>query len=405
MEMKSDSDKQSEVIERRRRGGRRAFLWMAVASVVILGGYIGWRIWSHNSISTDDAQVDADVVPLSARVAGTIVAVHARDNHRVKKGQVLVEIDPADYQAALKQAQAQLDAARAAADAADAQVKIVEASSRGGLSSAKAMLVGSGAAVESARAQVAAARASVVRAESEVTKADTALHRVEKLQAKDAATEEELETVQAASKAAHALLAAAQAQLDAAREGERQAQSHVAAAAGKVQQSGPVDAQVAAAEAQARMADAKVAMAQAALEEARLQLSYTEIKAPADGIASDMAIEVGQAVSPGSLVAELVPEVTYVVAEFKETDIGRIRPGQPADVEIDTFGGRSFEGVVASVSPATGARFSLMPADNATGNFVKVVQRVPVKIRWKKPPDVTMRAGLSAEVTVHVGDD
>lgn len=404
MEMKSESDKQSDVIQRRRRGGRRAFVWMAVISVLIVGGYIGWRILNHNSISTDDAQVDADVVPISARVAGTVVAVHARGNQRVKKGQVLIEIDPADYQAAVKQAQAQLDAARAAADAADAQVKIVEASSRGGLSSAKAMLVGSGAAVESARAEVAAARASVVRAESEVTKADTGLHRVEKLRAKEAATEEELETVQAASKAAHAQLEAAQAQLDAAREGERQAQSHVAAAAGRVQQSGPVDAQVAAAEAQARMADAKVAVAQAALEQARLQLSYTEIKAPTDGIASDMAIEVGQSVSPGSLVVELVPEETYVVAEFKETDVGRIRPGQPADIEVDSFGGRSFEGVVGSVSPATGARFSLIPADNATGNFVKVVQRVPVKIRWKTPPGVTMRAGLSAEVTVHVGD-
>jgi membrane fusion protein (multidrug efflux system) len=265
------------------------------------------------------------------------------------------------------------------------------------------MLARSGAAVQSARARVAAARATVVRAESEVTKADTALHRVEKLHAKDAATEEELETVQAASKAAHAQLDAAQAQLDAAREGERQARSHVAAAEGKVQQSGPVDAQVAAAEAQARMADSKVAVAQAALEQARLQLSYTEIKAPRSGIVSDMAVEVGQAVAPGSLVVELVPEETYVVAEFKETDVGRIKPGQPAEVEVDTFGGQTFEGVVASVSPATGARFSLIPADNATGNFVKVVQRVPVKIRWKKPPGVTMRAGLSAEVTVHVG--
>ena len=189
----------------------------------------------------------------------------------------------------------------------------------------------------------------------------------------------------------------------AARDGEQKARSAVDEAAGRVEQTGAVDRQVAAAEAQARVAHGKVATAEAALARARLDRSYTRIVAPAGGVASRLAVRKGQNVAPGQLLLELVPRRTYVVANFKEGDVGRIRPGQEADIEVDAFPDRNFHGVVASVSPGTTARFSLMPASNSTGNFVKVVQRVPVTVTWSDPPpDVALQAGLSAEVTVHI---
>jgi membrane fusion protein, multidrug efflux system len=162
-------------------------------------------------------------------------------------------------------------------------------------------------------------------------------------------------------------------------------------------------AQYAAARAQARLSSARVRSAQAAADLAGLQLSYTRIWAPADGVVSKLSVHEGQLVAAGQPMAELVPSRTYVVANFKETQVGVLRPGQQADVEIDAFPGRALDGVVESLSGGTGARFSLIPPDNASGNFVKVVERVPVRIAWAKPPppDMALRAGLSAYVTVH----
>jgi membrane fusion protein (multidrug efflux system) len=173
---------------------------------------------------------------------------------------------------------------------------------------------------------------------------------------------------------------------------------------GRLSQSSPIEAQIAAARAQADLAHARVKSAEAQLELARLQLSYTAVKAPADGIASKLTVHEGQLVSIGSPVIELVPLTTYVIANFKETQVGKMKPGQPVDIRVDAYGGKKFEGKVESLSGGTGSSFSLLPADNASGNFVKVVQRVPVRIAWTHPPDVAMRAGLSVDVTVHVRD-
>src|SRR6185312_5411392 len=157
-----------------------------------------------------------------------------------------------------------------------------------------------------------------------------------------------------------------------------------------------------AARANADLAHARVQSAEAQLELARLQLGYTAVKAPADGIASKLTVHEGQLVAIGSPVIELVPTQTYVLANFKETQIGKMKPGQRADVKVDAYPGQKLEATVESLSGGTGSSFSLLPADNASGNFVKVVQRVPVRISWTKQPDVPLRAGMSVDVTVHV---
>jgi membrane fusion protein, multidrug efflux system len=390
---------QNDLLSRRRKA-RRAYLALGAAALAVLAIYGGYRLWTRGQVSTDDALVDADVIPLSLQVGGVVREVKVRDHQRFARGDVLVEIDPADYQVSVRQAEADLAAARAAAAAAAAQVRIVAASSSGGLSSARAQLAGSGAGVASARAQVDAARAAVARADAEAREADAALARMRNLTAKQAATAEELEAAETASASATAAAAAARAQLAAAREQERGAHSRVAEAAGRVEQTGATDAQVAAAQAQSDAAAARVATAEAGLDQAHIQLARTRLVAPRDGTASTIAVRPGQNVAAGQLALELVPPATYVMANFKETEVAPIRPGQPVDVEVDGLPGRELHGVVDSISPATSSRFALLQPDNASGNFVKVVKRVPVKIRWSTS-DAALRPGMSAEVTVH----
>ena len=389
----------------RRRKARRAYLVLGAIAALVLAVYGAHWLLTRNQVSTDDAVVEADVVPLALRVGGAVRAVHIRDHQRVARGDLLIEIDPADLQARLRQAEAELEAAHGARAAADAQVRIARASSSGGQSSARAQLAGTGAGVKAARARVAAARAARARAQAEAREADSALTRARHLAEKSAATTQEVEQAEAASAAAAAAVAAAAAQIAAAAEEERGAHTRVADAAGRVEQTGALDAQVAVAEAQAQVAAARVATAEAAVEQARLQLSYTRLVAPSDGIASQLAVRAGQVVVPGQLALELVPATTYVIARFKETDIERIHPGQEVDIEVDALGARELHGTVDSVAPATSSRFSLLQPENGTGNFVKVVKRIPVKINWKSSGDAAasvLQPGLSAEVTVHV---
>jgi membrane fusion protein (multidrug efflux system) len=400
--MEAPAPQQSTVAVRRRKA-RRAYLVLGAVAAAALAAYAGHWFLTRNRISTDDAVVDADVVPLAFRVGGAVRAVNIGDHQKVKKGDVLVEIDPADAQARVRQAEAELEAARAAHAAADAQVAIARAASTGGQSSARAQLAGTGAGVKAARAQVQAARAAQARAQAEAREADSALARVRHLAAKSAATAQEVEAAEARAAAAGAAVTAAVAQVAGAEEEERGAHSRVADAAGRVEQTGALDAQVAVAEAQAKAAGARVSTAEAAVEQARLQLSYTRLVAPVDGFASELAVRAGQVVAPGQLALELVPRQSYVIARFKETEIGRIRPGQEVDVEVDALGGRELHGRVDSISPATSSRFSLLQPENGTGNFVKVVKRIPVKITWAAGEETEpLQPGLSAEVTVHV---
>jgi membrane fusion protein, multidrug efflux system len=370
-----------------------------VATGLLIYAIATWL--SRGKESTDDAQIDADAVTVATRVGGVVLSVRVADNQRVKKGDVLVEIDPADLEVKTKEAEADLAAAVAQAQGADAQVAIVEAMSKGGLSAAQAQLTGSATSVAGADAQVTSAKAALVRAQAQGIEADTDLARAESLLKDQAIPRAQVDTARSRTQAEHAAVAQAQAQLAAAEDMKRTAQTRIAEAQGHVTQSAPVDAQLRAARANASLAHARADASEAALALAKLQLSYTRIEAPVEGSLSRLSVRQGQLLQAGQQVVVVVPNATYLVANFKETQVGSIRAGQRAEISIDALPGRTFEGRVESTAPGTGARFSLLPPDNASGNFVKVVQRVPVKIGWTNAPaDVTIAAGLSADVTV-----
>jgi membrane fusion protein, multidrug efflux system len=385
----------------RTRKGKRAYLILGIVATVVAAAWFTHRWWTRDKQSTDDAQVEADVVPIAARVSGTIAATRVQDNQSVKRGDVLFEIDPAMLDAEVARTEADVEAARANLASATAQASIVSSSSKGGLSSAKAALTGASASVRGAGDSVRAAEAAVTRANADLAKEEQELARVQSLFSKEAVTKQELDRAVHARDVAKASLNAANAQLDGARDQRNLAVARVGEAEGKLAQSTPVDAQVAAATAAVQLATARVKGAESALARAKLDRAHATVTAPTDGVISKLAAHVGQSVNIGQPLLMLVPNETYVVANFKESQIARMRPGDKVEVELDAFEG-SFDGVVDTLSPATGARFSLIPPDNATGNFVKVVQRVPVKIRWAHRPSVPLRPGLSAEVTVRV---
>jgi membrane fusion protein (multidrug efflux system) len=380
---------------------RRPFLILGVIAAVVLVGATVYSVMTGGRESTDDAQVTSDMVPIGARVSGAIARVHVVENQPVKRGELLVEIDPADYETRVRQAEAELETARAQAAAADAQVRIVDATSKGGFATARAALSGSTAGVLGADAQLAASKAAAARSDAELRKAELDLGRAKTLAQANALPARDLDAAQIAFETARAAKAQADAQVALAQESRRSAQSRVGEAQGRLNQSAPIEPQIAAARANADLAAARVRAAEAALAMAKLQLGYTKVVAPADGYASKLTAHEGQLVSMGQPVLELVPFQTYLIANFKETQIGKMRPGQPVTIEIDALPGQKIEGRVESLSGGTGASFSLLPADNATGNFVKVVQRVPVRIAWAHAPtDLGLRAGLSADVTV-----
>jgi membrane fusion protein (multidrug efflux system) len=342
------------------------------------------------------------VVPIAARASGQIAKRLVEDNQRVKKGDVLIQIDDADFAARVKQAEAELETARAQAAAADSQVQVVEASAKGGLQTARASFSGSSMGVANAEAQLAASRAGLERAKAEARKGELDLQRTKQLVAGNALPRERLDNAQVAHDATQAALAQAQAQVAAASDMRRLASTRVDEARGRLDQSTPIAAQIASARANADLAHARIKVAEATLELAKLQLSYTKVVASEDGLVTKLTVQPGQMIQIGQPLAELVPDRTYVVANFKETQVGRLRPGQRARVRIDAFPGAEIEARVESVSGGTGARFSMLPPDNASGNFVKVVQRVPVRIAWNKRPDLPLQAGLSTDVTVFV---
>lgn len=385
-----------------KRGTRPYAIFALVVGVVALG-YFGFRMLTAGHESTDDAQVATDMVPIAARVGGTVTSVPVTDHQAVKKGDLIAQIDPADYQTRVKQAEAERDAAKAQADAADAQMRIVEASSKGGLGVARAALSGSTASVAGADAQIAAAKAAVEKAQADAAKAENDLKRGESLRKDDAIPQAQVDSLRATAASARAAVAQANAQLAAAEEAKRTAQTRIAEAQGRVEQSAPVDAQLAAAKANADLAHARLAGAEAALAQAQLNLSYTKIVAPQDGHISKLAVHAGQLVAPSQVLTSSLPNTTYVVANFKETQVGNMHPGQTAKISLDAFPGQTFHAKVESIAYGTGAQFSLLPPDNASGNFVKVVQRVPVKLAWTDLPEsVRLEAGLSADVTVEL---
>jgi membrane fusion protein (multidrug efflux system) len=398
--------------------GARRWVLIGLGAAVLVGGFLLWRYLSPRE-STDDAQVSGHVSPVSARVGGPVKTVHVRDNQAVRAGDVLVEIDPHDYQIALQRAEADLAVAEAAARAARAGVPITSTTSANELSAARATVGSAQAAeqasereVEAAQAKVSAARARVAQAAANLTKATRDVERLDPLVAKDEvpkqaydaalttrqAAQAEAESAQAAMKEAEANVAVAESRRTQAASAHVQAQAQAKAADTAPQQVEMIQAR-------AQSADAGVLQAKSALEQAKTNLERTTILAPVSGIVSRKSVEVGQVIQPGQpLLALTSLDDVWVVANFKETQLRQMVPGQPAAVSVDAYGSREFNGHVESVAAATGATFSLLPPDNASGNFVKVVQRIPVKIVLdpNQSGGTPLRPGMSAEVTVYL---
>lgn len=348
------------------------------------------RVWHYYAVreSTDDAQIDGYIYPVSARLSGTAIKVNFDNNMYVEKGAVLVELDRTDYQVAFERAQADLADAEASAQAARTTVPMTHTGASSQLSMAQA-------AVATAQKEEQASRAQVADAEAKFRKAASDLRRMQQLIAKDEVSQQQYDAAISAEQAAKATVDAQRANMAA-------AQSRVAQAEAQVRSVQTVPQQVAVMRSRAGAAEAAVQRAQAAVAQAQLNLQYTTIRAPVSGVVSQRNVEVGQVIQAGQPLFGVVDlDNTWVTANFKETQLRNMRPGQPASVKVDAYG-RTYSGHVDSIGGATGARFSLLPPENATGNYVKVVQRVPVKIVFDKGQDLQhmLRPGMSVVPTI-----
>jgi len=386
-----------------RSGRQRPLVIVGVVCALVGAGLFGYGVLTAGRVTTDDAFVEADVVNVQAEVGGKVTEVLVHDDQTIAAGDVILKLDARDLEAKVAASRAQLAVAEAEVRAAEAQAMIASASARGGLSAARAQVSGSTSGVKSAAAQVDTARAQVTRAETEVQKTALDLSRTVDLFQHRSISQEEVDHARLSDASARAALVQAQSSLRFAEEAEHAAHSRVAEAEGKLFASTPVDAQVDAVRAAVELARARVDSARATLAQVELQLSHAVVTAPTSGLVARVAVRPGELVSANQPLAEIVPHDMYVVANFKETQLEQMTPGKPAEITLDAYPKRHLSGIVSSLSSATGSRFALLPPDNASGNFVKVVQRVPVRIALSAvPDDLPLRAGLSAEVTVDV---
>lgn len=393
--------------------------WIAGVAGVVLVVAGGWWWRNHGREATDDAQIDGHVTQMAAKVGGTVLTVHVTDNQQVDAGTVLVEIDPRDYQVAVNRAKAELASAEAAARAAHVNVPITSiaatsnvTTAQGGVEQEAAGVAGAEIEVQAAQDRRRAAEATLRQKQAEATRASKDLDRLKELVEKREVAQQLFDAAVAAADVARAAVDTAQADVAAAESavavaGSRLTQARAAAsqahAALRAAKTAPE--QIEMIRARADVAAANVELARAALAQAELNLQYTIVKAPSRGLVSRKAVEVGQVVQPGQPLLALVSlDDLWVTANFKETQLARMRPGQPATITVDAFPGRKFRGHVDSIAGATGARFSLLPPENATGNYVKVVQRVPVKIVFEPGEDSghVLRSGMSVVPAVQV---
>ncbi len=390
---------------------------LLLLALLIFG--VRWLAYSRTHVSTDDAQINADISSVSARVAGHITGLYADENQTVQAGQPLAQVDPRDYEVAVEQAQAALEQATSAAQAAQGTVQVTQQTGGAGISQAQAQVSANqraaqaaAAATQMAQRGVGTARAAVVSARATAEEARREAARTRALFSQGAVSRQQADQAEAAATTAQANLQAAQAQLSSAqaavtqaRARHSQAQAAVSQAQAAVQAAQSSPTQVGVTRSQAKAAQANVAAAKARLDQARLNLSYARITSPTTGVVAQKNVEVGQYVTPGQPLFAVVPERAYVTANFKETQLRRIKPGQPATFTVDAYPGVTFRGRVASISPGTGSVFSLLPPENATGNFTKVVQRIPVRIEVdsKSVNGHPLRAGMNVVATVEVG--
>lgn len=387
-------------------------------AVVVAAGLAAWLIlYYHDRVSTDDAQVDGHIVPMASKIYGKVAEVLVDDNVQVKAGQVLVRIDARDYQAKVDQTKAALELAEAQARAAQVGVPWTRETTQSGTSGADAQLAMAESDYDRAKvafekdstAEVAYARANTEAGQASFDRALADLERMKPLVAREEISKQQYDGYVAAErvaeselKAARDKLASAEKSAEIARAQMLTAQARVAQARAAVSQALANHKQVAMRQADVASALAAVSQARANLEAAELELSYTTVTAPLDGVVTKKSVEVGQIVQPGQGLFVLIPlRDVWVTANFKETQLSLVRPGQRAEVKVDMYG-KTFTGHVDSVAGATGARLSLLPPENATGNYVKVVQRIPVKIVLDPiPPErAILRPGMNVDATI-----
>jgi membrane fusion protein (multidrug efflux system) len=417
---------------RRRRPLYRRPAFLVVAAVVlIVVAIIGVRYWlyARSHESTDDAFVDGRIVQLSPKVTGYILKLYVTENQQVKEGDLIAELDPRDFQVRLEQARAALEAGIAQHQQAQSSVELTRVNTRANVQQASATVqqartgvaAASAAAaaersrvsqaeatISSAEAGAAQARAQVAAAEAEARRANADVERYQALYQKDEISRQQLDQAIAAARTANAQLEAAQQRVAAAEAQVAEARAARTAAAetarraatqisgaragvgealGRLAQASTGPQQIAVSRAQVQTAGATIEQLRAAVEQAELDLSYTKIFAPESGRVTRRAVEQGALVQPGQPLTALVTGDVWVTANFKEDQIEEIRPGRPVQVKVDAYPDRIFRAHVDSIQPGTGSIFSLLPPENATGNYVKVVQRVPVKIVLDDPPD------------------
>jgi membrane fusion protein (multidrug efflux system) len=395
----------------------RIRILIAVAVLAIAGGGT-YFLMTLGQESTDDAQVEAHVTPVAARVGGTVARVTVADNQQVEAGAELVVIDPRDYDIALLRAKAELADARAGLTAEHATGVITETTSmsnvstaQGGVSQAESSIAEAEHGIAVARARLLTAQARQREQEANAAKATRDVERLRGLLAKDEIAQQQFDATTAAAEVASAAVESARAQVTEAEASIRAAESRLTQSRAGREQAGAelrtaqtAPQQMVFSRAKGDAAAARVALAEAALKQAELNLQRTTLTAPVAGIVSRKSVEPGQVIQPGQPLMAIIPlDRVWITANFKETQLKDMRVGQPVSIEVDAYGNREFHGTIDSIAAATGSRFSLLPPDNATGNFVKVVQRVPVKIVLDSGQDADhlLRPGMSVTPTVH----
>ncbi len=415
-----DQQKPDDQKRRRPNPRRKRTIRFVLLALVVVGLIVAIPIYAYYSVreSTDDAQVDGHVVPISPRIAGTIITVLVNDNEQVRAGQELARLDPADYQVALQQAQAALSTAEANTTESSVNVPITGINTRSLVSTStsselesRAGVASAQQAVDTARARLNAANSALAQRQADLVRSQKDLARYQDLVSKDEISRQDYDAAVAAAASNAAQVESAKADIVAAQHTLEQAGAQLNQARARLQmatiqrhQSEEIrPKQEAVSAARYKQAQAQVQQREADINQANLNLGYTILRAPVDGIISKKNAEPGMQVSPGQQIMAVVPlDDIWVTANYKETQLKSMRVGQKVEISVDTYGGRKYRGHIDSIAAASGARFSLLPPENATGNYVKVVQRIPVKIILEpgENRDHSLRPGMSVEPTV-----
>lgn len=399
-----------------RKSSKRNLIIAGALLLLVAAGLYLW-ISSWNRVSTDDAQVDGHIIPVSSRIYGNVVKVLVNDNQAVKQGQVLVRLDPRDYQAKVDQASAAVGVAQSQAKGASVGVPLTRETTLSGTSSAEEQVKAAQADYDEAKAEydraansdIAVAHSNVDSAQATYDRAQADLNRMRPLAEKEEISRQQFDSYVAAARVAESELKAAKDKLAAATQEAETKRAGMLASQARIGQAraGVTQAQAAQKQVDVRVADvasasANIEQARANLQAAELNLSYTTIVAPADGVVTKKSVEVGQVLQPGQGLLMLVPlNDVWVTANFKETQLRDVGAGQKAEVKVDLTG-KTYAGRVDSIAGATGTKMSLLPPENATGNYVKVVQRIPVKIVLDPIPggNAILRPGMNVEATI-----